>query len=552
MDLDADVPASTTSHYELPHTSTAARRPSRSALDRPQLGNPFSSGFAGFTPLATPPVTPPTGDEKDEADFKSYDYSSNGDLPSESIDYLNHKEPVPGYSLPPTPGEVYPSDIESACEASTPSSPTSQVDFHADLEEKEAASLPPVDKGRGAILFLAAATMIEGIIWGIPFSVGVFHEYWMTELFPDPSARSILTLASTLVTGLLYFCGVFMGPLFTAFPWYEREIQIAGLLVSTAGLLASAFVTAPWQLILTFGIMFPMAGSVYLPCATNLFEWWKARRGMATGIMYGGTGLAGCILPLVVTRLLKAFGYRTTMISVAVAFFVVISACLWFTKRRVPLPTYVAGGRRMRTRPPVDWTFLKRRATWIGFAFMIVHSLANFIPLLWITSFATEVGATHPGGAALVSIVNGVTALGNCVWGCVSDRVPCRVTITASCLLAALSTAVLWGFGDNDKVLLAFAVMWGSTAASLAGMWGAMITTIAQNDPSTTVVAFSAFMTLKGVASFTSGPISTALLKVGPFLGAPGAYGSTNYGVLIIYTAVMTGLGGVITIAFPG
>lgn len=540
MDHD-EAAASTTSGYELSRISTAARRPSRTALDRPQLGN-FSSTFGGFTPLDTPPVTPP-GEEKVEP------------IPP-TVDYLSYKEPVPGPSLPPTPGETefYPTDIESV--PSTPPSPTAQ-NSTTDLAEaadvaNESAPLPPVDRGRGAIMFLVAATLIEATVWGLPFSVGVLHEYWLSEVFPDPSAAGVLTLASTLPTGLLYFCGVFMGPLFTAFPWWERELQFAGLFVSAAGLLASAFVTQPWQLILTFGIMFPMSGSVYLSCATNLFEWWKARRGMATGIMYAGTGLGGCIFPFVVTALLRAFGYRTTMVSLSIAYLALISGCLCFTRRRVPLPTYVAGGRRKRTRPPVDWSFLRRRATWVGFAFMMVHSLANFLPLLWITSFATAVGATSPDGPALVSIVNGVTAFGNCLSGWLSDRVPCRITVTASCLLAAVSTAALWGFGDNEKFLLAFAVMWGLTAASLAGMWGAMITTIAQNDPSTTVVAFSAFMTLKGIASFTSGPISTALLKYDAIPGAPGAYGSTNYGVLIIFTAVMTGCGGLITIAFPG
>lgn len=34
-----------------------------------------------------------------------------------------------------------------------------------------------------------------------------------------------------------------MARLFAAFPWYERQIQIVGLVISTAGLVASAFVT---------------------------------------------------------------------------------------------------------------------------------------------------------------------------------------------------------------------------------------------------------------------------------------------------------------------
>jgi hypothetical protein len=95
-------------------------------------------------------------------------------------------------------------------------------------------------------------------------------------------------------------------------------------------------------------------------------------------------------------------------------------------------------------------------------------------------------------------------------------------------VIAGLSCVVLWGFGTNVGVLTAFAVVWGITGGSLAGFWGNMIATISGGDPTIPPIAFSIFITLKGIGCFTSGPVSTALLTFDGFRGAAGAYG-TNY-----------------------
>jgi hypothetical protein len=85
--------------------------------------------------------------------------------------------------------EVDDSRTATVNEASEPHSSTDNV-----------SSLPPVDGGRQAWLFLTGATVIEILVWGLPFSVGVLREYWSRELFPTEvyHADTMLTLAATL------------------------------------------------------------------------------------------------------------------------------------------------------------------------------------------------------------------------------------------------------------------------------------------------------------------------------------------------------------------
>lgn len=43
-------------------------------------------------------------------------------------------------------------------------------------EARDGSALPPVDGGRQAWLFLAAATMLEASIWGFAASLGIFAD----------------------------------------------------------------------------------------------------------------------------------------------------------------------------------------------------------------------------------------------------------------------------------------------------------------------------------------------------------------------------------------
>lgn len=57
--------------------------------------------------------------------------------------------------------------------------------MHSDLETNmrlpapsdETAALPPVDRGRDAWLFLAAATVIEILVWGLPFRFAPYPRF---------------------------------------------------------------------------------------------------------------------------------------------------------------------------------------------------------------------------------------------------------------------------------------------------------------------------------------------------------------------------------------
>ncbi|RSH77501.1 uncharacterized protein EHS24_003054 [Apiotrichum porosum] len=90
------------------------------------------------------------------------------------------------------------------------------------------------------------------------------------------------------------------------------------------------------------------------------------------------------------------------MISLGIGFFAINAASLVFIRRRIPLAPAVS-----HRRPKIAWSHLRSWVFACGFTTLLLSSMGNFTPTLWIPTFADNVGATKPGGVALVSIMNG-------------------------------------------------------------------------------------------------------------------------------------------------
>ena len=87
------------------------------------------------------------------------------------------------------------------------------------FSQRQQFSLPPVDGGRDAWLFLAAAFMVETLVWGanpslwfnedsiadshgtgFPFAYGVFQEYYSTHA-PFAGSRNIAVIGTCAMVG---------------------------------------------------------------------------------------------------------------------------------------------------------------------------------------------------------------------------------------------------------------------------------------------------------------------------------------------------------------
>lgn len=131
--------------------------------------------------------------------------SRTEDIPLESFKQTPLSTPALR-SLSDRPGD----ELRRTDSGVTTPRPSSSGDLESPLNYIPA--LPPVDTGRQAWSFLVAATILETLIWGLPYVVGIFHEFWISELFKGQGGEGTVTLAATLQTGLMYMSVAVFGP----------------------------------------------------------------------------------------------------------------------------------------------------------------------------------------------------------------------------------------------------------------------------------------------------------------------------------------------------
>lgn len=427
-------------------------------------------------------------------------------------------------------------------------SPRDSLSFQSVEEPLRTTSLAPVDKGLAAWTFLAAATMLESLVWGLPFSVGVLHTYWTTEMFPPGTpGESLVTVAATLQTGLMYMLCLVFGPLLAAYPHRRLQLQLVGLAGAVVSLISTAFVTKPWQLLLSLGLTYPLSALMYMPAATLIFEWFHTRRGLASGILYAGTGAGGTVFPFIMQGLLRGFGYKVALISLGIGYGIIAFIAILFIKPRVPIPRQ-SSALPLRRRIPTS--FLGKRCFYAFAAAILLTSMGNFIPGLFIPTFADQMGVISPNGTALLALLNASSVFGTLIIGYLCDHLPLPLVISISCLGSAFSCLFLWGFATNTGVLVAFAILFGLLGPSFTAIWAPMVSMVAKDDPNAQVPVFSLFAFARGIGNFASGPISTALLGSSLFAGGKGAYGLDNYGALILYVGSVMIAGSVVGVTY--
>ncbi|KAI9155025.1 MFS transporter asaE [Paramyrothecium foliicola] len=414
--------------------------------------------------------------------------------------------------------------------------------------DRQEFSLPPVDGGKDAWLFLAACCLVEALVWGFPYSFGIFQDYYRAhDNFKESSDIAVI---GTCALGIMYLDVPLFMALQRMFPRVFRYGPFVGLLVMCIALGLSSLSQTTTHLILSQGILFAIGGSIcYCPCLFYLNEWFVERKGLAYGVMWSGTGIGGFAIPMLLEYFLGRYGFRTTLRIWTVALFVLTIPLVYFIKPRLP---------------PSATTHIK--AYKLGFVFdrfFVLYFLANFIealgfflPGIYLPSYArSTLGAGSFPAALTIIAVNIASTFGCVVMGFLIDRLHVTTCIMLSTLGTVISTFLLWGLATNLPVLYVFCIMYGFFAGAYTSTWpgimrqiGATPSTSSDSAASTThfdpMMIFGILALSRGVGNMVSGPLSEALFMGMPWKGqAFGGYGS-GYGSLITFTGITAVVGG--------
>ncbi|EAQ84311.1 hypothetical protein CHGG_10715 [Chaetomium globosum CBS 148.51] len=408
----------------------------------------------------------------------------------------------------------------------------------ASHESINAKPPPPADRGKDAYLFLASCCVLEAVVWGLPFTYGVFNDYYSTHGPFDGSGN--LAIVGTCSLGMLYLDLPLVFALVQAYKQHIRSFCALGIIIMGLALAISSFATTVTHLILTQGILYGLGGSLsYSTCLILLSDWYDKRKGIAFGIMLGGTGLGGTILPIVTERLLQSFDFRTTLRALAVAVVVLSGAFVYYMKPRVE------PDRRRSLRSQVGMRFMKTGAFAALQLANTVQGLGFFLPTLYLPMYARSIGASQSVGALTVVVYNIASVIGCILMGFIIDRWHVTTCCLACAVGSSFSIFLLWGFSGSVAPLFVFAVIYGIFAGAWVATWSGMVKAVQRSETTadaSTVLAW--ISTGRGIGNVVSGPLSEALLRVDHWKGTL-AYGyGSGYGILIVFTGITAALSG--------
>lgn len=423
--------------------------------------------------------------------------TSNGDLAM--------RTPLPPSSS--TLGQTSSSTDESLDEVSTP---TNRESDGGSMSNEGA--LAPVDGGFGAWSFLAAAFVVEAIIWGFPYAFGFF----LSAYLEDPQwsnqskANSLLSLVGTLSSGFIYCSGTFLNPFFRRYPQHRRTSMWTGAALCGFSLLAASYATKVIVLVLTQGCLYGIGGALtYFPTLSYLQEWFVRRRGFANGILFAGTAVGGLILPVVIPSLIRAHGTSLTLRYLSAGTLGLYALTIPFIRPRLPEKRVHGPGRRSDSGRP----WLKDWSWWFLILTNTVQGFAYFLPVIWLPSYASALGVSSSTSSIAVALLNGAAVFGRMSLGALSDYLSPWLLAFITLSLTSFVTFVLWGVAGHAVAgLLVFGAAYGLLASGFSSLYTAFVKSIAKDDLSLSVNLFGFLLFTRGLGNVLSSPISTVLL----------------------------------------
>jgi MFS family permease len=442
---------------------------------------------------------------------------------------------------------------------------------------ESASNLPPMDKGKGAYLFLTAAFTVEALAFGsspllptplplpnqranltppqhlgLAFSYGRFQSYYTTT--PPFSSYSSAAVIGVLNQGLILICMPPIVHLARRKPVWARWMATAGLLGCVVSNIASSFCRSIPQLMFTQGVLLGVSGSIaFCPLLIFADQWFDKKKGLAFGVIGAGSGFGGLVLPLLINFFLTRTGFQTTMRLLAAILAGVGIPLAYFIRPRLPPPSPSSPAKNSKAKKRFwNWRLIRSRSFLLHQVANLVQGAGYYLPGIYLPSFTRDAfGASDWLSTLSLMLLNLSAMLGLVVMGHMTDRYNSRTCIAISAMGATLSVFLFWGLATHIAVLYIFCVLFGLFAGGFPAAWPAVMREMAEKGEKRgfghvdTILVFSLFCVARGVGSLASGPLSETLVDGMPWKeDAIGGYGS-GYGALVVFCGVSSLISGV-------
>jgi OFA family oxalate/formate antiporter-like MFS transporter len=302
-------------------------------------------------------------------------------------------------------------------------------------------------RARGWTVVLAAFTI--NLLLGVLYAWSVMAKALMTQWqWKATEAALPFTISAVCFAFMMIFAGRWQdkaGP---------RYIAMSGGMILGLGLVASSLVHQPAAMLVTFGLVGGIGiGLGYSATTPPAIKWFPAsRKGLVTGIVVSGVGLAAVYIAPLTQFLLRSAGISKTFLILGLGTILLVSLLSQFLCN--PPPAYQAdaapnGVSTQSERPPaarieLDWhQMLRSRQFYQLWVLFVMAASAGLMIISQMALIAKDQAGIDRWGFAPVATLALFNTLGRVVGGFVSDRIGRSNTLVLAFALQALN---MFGF----------------------------------------------------------------------------------------------------------
>ena len=344
------------------------------------------------------------------------------------------------------------------------------------MEEKKALNF--------AWIIVGFSFITLALVYAVWYSFSVFFVALLKEF---GWSRSIGAGAFSLFIILSSMIGPFMGGMVDRFG--PKRVIIMGSLILGAGLALCSSIQTWWQFYIFFSAItaIGLGATGWVPNITIIQQWFKEKRGLATGIISAGIGIGILVCVPSAQYLIIRLGWRMAYRIMAVFIpLIVISLAILFLKK----PPHTAshqievGISVKTTKDPLvinegwasqSWTVQKAIATKPFWLLTLSFFLGSFIiqsVFAHQVAFFMDCGLEALLASYLVGIVGIVSIGSKILWGVLSDKIGREITYTIgiTCAILGMLWLILYSQLPSSSFPYFYAIFFGMGYAVQAAL----------------------------------------------------------------------------------
>ncbi|KFH41632.1 putative transporter-like protein [Hapsidospora chrysogenum ATCC 11550] len=330
------------------------------------------------------------------------------------------------------------------------------------LQQSRAADLAVPDGGYGWVVVASGAVILWWSV-GLTYAWGIMQAALADDGLASPAVLSFVgSLQAALVSVLAIVCARVMRWLGA-----RRTVLMAVVFMAGSEILASFTVRNVGGLFVTSGVLMGIgvryvgreksysSGCLSFMVVTAIpAQYFSRRRGLATGLMFAGSGFGGAANSFMLDALITALGTAWAYRILGIATLATGLPAAWMLKERT--------NNTVARRGFVEWRLFKSLSFNLVFIGSAIGTFPLYVPPFFIPMYAKSLGLPSSVGASLVAGFSLASAFGRIGSGIACDKLGSLNTLIVSLAITAVTMLAVWPASTTLAPLVVFVAVNGA------------------------------------------------------------------------------------------